>query len=251
MANTKNISMELIKEKGAIRVYPGMKVVCPKSAPNFPINLSKITPRFNNCYAIHNEIICFVSDDEVFVTPYTRITINILDSAGFCEKFFYVPFSNGDYPKSEKSKWNSLLEKANQSNKEAFNKAFTQGCISYCDDHNIGKISDTALKSCFEIPVTGVKVKLSNFEDYCYYPIVDTTSFDLSVVDYIGHYCAKDKNVIFVYRDGKTYVAKDHKIIQLLESAGFTPSCMFVPFSNGEQIIDPTLKAHWESIEIS
>jgi hypothetical protein len=54
--------------------------------------------------------------------------------------------------------------------------------------------------------------------------------------------------VVFVYRDGHTYVTKRYRIISELREAGYRETGMFVPFSNGEEILDPDLREKWESI---
>lgn len=236
------IGMDSLKE-GALKVYSGMLIVFPHLSQEEPLNISELASKFNGCYAMNNSTICFVSDNEVFVTPYTRITMRSLHSAGFREKFFYVPFSNGDYPKAELFKWNALREKARQSHAEDF----VEDCASYCDEHRIGTISEATLGNCFEMPASGVKVKHLYFED-CYYPIINSTCFDCTAASSIGHFCINNGKVVFVYRNGKTYVAKGYKILNELRAAGYTESGLFVPFSNGEQIQDCALKARWESI---
>lgn len=242
MANNIISAMDSLKE-GAVRVYSGMITVFPQFSQEEVLNISELAPKFNGCYATNNSTVCFVSDNEVFVTPYTRIAMRSLRSAGFCEKYFYVPFSNGDYPKSEQIKWESLREKARQS----YAGDFVEDCISYCDEHHIGTISDETLRNCFEMPSTGVKVKRLYFED-CYYPIINSTCFDCIAADCIGRFCTNNGKVVFVYRNGKTYVAKGYKILKELRAAGYTESGLFVPFSNGEQIQDDVLNARWESI---
>lgn len=235
------IAMDSLKEE-AVRVYTGMIAVFPQFSQEEALDISELEPKFNGCYATNNSTVCFVSDNEVFVIPNTRVTMRSLHNAGFREKYFYVPFSNWDYPKSEKFKWNSLWEKARQS----YAEDVVEDCVSYCDEHHIGTISDETLRNCFEMPSTGVKVKHLYFED-CYYPII-TTGLDCIAVDYIGHFCTNNGIVVFVYRNGKTYVAKGYGILKELRAAGYTESGLFVPFSNGEQIQDSVLKARWESI---
>lgn len=236
------IAMDFLKE-GAVRVYTGMIAIFPQFSQEEALNISELAPKFNGCYATNNSTVCFVSDNEVFVTPYTRVTMRSLHNAGFCKEYFYVPFSNGDYPKSEQFKWNSLREKARQS----YAEDFVEDCVSYCDEHHIGTISDETLRNCFEMPSTGVKVKRIYFEE-CYYPIINSACFDCTAVDRIGRFCTNNGRVVFVYRNGKTYVTKGYGILNELRAAGYTESGLFVPFSNGEQIQDPVLKARWESI---
>ena len=53
---------------------------------------------------------------------------------------------------------------------------------------------------------------------------------------------------MFVYRDGHTYVTKGYKVLQYLNDAGYREKCMFVPFSNGEEIMHDAFREKWESI---
>ena len=236
------IAMDSLKE-GAVRVYSGMIAVFPQFAQEKALDISELVPKFNGCYATNNSTVCFVSDNEVFVTPYTRVTMSSLRFEGFCKKDFYVPFSNWDYPKDEQFKWKYLCWKARQS----YEEDFAEDCVSYCDEHHIGAISEETLGNCFEMPATGVRVKHLYFET-CYYPIINSNCFDCIAADRIGHFCTNNGIVVFVYRNGKTYVAKGYKMLDELRAAGYTESDLFVPFSNGEQIQDCNLKACWESI---
>lgn len=241
MAN-KIMEMDSLK-KLAVRVYSGMIVVFPQFKQEEALNISELTPKFNGCYAVNNSTVCFCFENDVFVTPYTNAVIDSLESAGFRKKYFYVPFSNWDYPKFEQVKWNSLREKARQT----YAEEFVEECISYCDKHHIGCISDETIQKCFEMPATGVNVKHLYFED-CYYPLIRGTYLDSEAVDRIGHFCTNNGRVVFVYRDGKTYVTKGYKILDELRAAGYTQKGLFVPFSNGERILDSPLNARWESI---
>jgi len=242
MANNNIISKDSLKEE-AVRIYTGMVVVFPQFSQEEVLNVSELAPKFNGCYAMNNSTVCFVTDNEIFVTPYTRIVMRSLRSAGFRQEYFYVPFSNWDYPKSKQFRWNSLREKARQS----YEEDFTEDCVSYCDEHRIGTIREETLRNCFEMPSTGVRVKHLYFEN-CYYPIINSSCFDCVAIDNIGHFCTNNGKVVFVYRNGKTYVAKGYKILNELRAAGYTESDLFVPFSNGEQIQDSVLNARWESI---
>lgn len=244
MANTNNISMETLKKEGSVRIQPGMVAVFPQFRQEEPLNLTELAPKFNGCYATNNSTVCFVSDNEIFVTPCTHSVLLSLLSAGFREESFYVPFSNGDYPKSEKFKWLYLREKAAD---QSYADDFIEDCIAYCDTHHIGTICDETLKNCFQMPTEGVKVKRFNFQN-CYYPIINSTCLDSVALNQIGKYCTNNGRVVFVYRDGKTYVTKGYKILSELRAAGYTEFDLFVPFSNGEEILDPILKTRWESI---
>ncbi len=235
-------SMDSLKKEGAVRVYSGMTIVSPHKEG--ALDVSGLTPKFNGCYATNNSTVCFVSGNEVFVTPYTRTAMRTLRSAGFCEEYFYVPFSNGDYPKLEQFKWNALRENARQS----YKADFVSDCKAYCNDRHIYAISAETLANCFEMPEKGVwVVRYPYFKD-CYYPIINSACFDCIAADRIGHFCTNNGKVVFTYRNGKTYVTKGYKILKELRAAGYTESGFFVPFSNGEEIQDGALRKLWDSI---
>lgn len=242
MANNKNNAMETLKQE-SIRVYTGMTVVFPQFQQEELLNISGLVPKFNGCYAVNNSTVCYATNDEVYVTPYTRTNLAILRGAGFMEKHFYVPFSNWDYPKNEEVKWTMLRNNA----QAAYVADFASDCLKWCDEHHIGTLSDETLKNSFQMPTSGVKVKHLYFEE-CYYPIIQSTCLDCVAVDQLGKFCTNNGRVVFVYRDGKTYVTKGYKILSELRAAGYTEKGLFVPFSNGEEILDYALKARWDSI---
>lgn len=231
---------ELIKD--SIRVIPGMIAVYPQYSQEEVINVSEIVPKFPGRYATNNSTVAFVHDGIFYVTPYTRKAVKTLRENGLSSDYFYVPFSNGDYPKSEQFKWNALRENARQS----YEEDFVADCNRYCDEHGFGEISEETLQRCFKMPSTGVHVKHLYFED-TYYPIMNQSCLDCRCEN-LGHFCYNNGRVVFVYRDGGTYVAKGYKILEELRSAGYKEMGLFVPFSNGEQIQDPVLRAKWETL---
>lgn len=238
MANTIT-ALDSLKKNDCIRVYPGMTVVWPQLSSEENLNLSEIAPKFPNRYAMNNSTVAFVSDHEVYVTPYTRTVVSTLESSGFRSEYFYVPFSNGDYPKDENAQWVALIEKARQTRQ----LEFADECIAYCEKHHIRALSSETLANCFEMPRDGVHVKHHYFEDW-YYPVL-TSGLDTTK---IGHYCTNNGRVVFIHQDGKTYVTKGYKILDELRAAGYKETGIFVPFSNGEQIVDPVQRLCWESI---
>lgn len=161
---------------------------------------------------------------------------------GFEKKSFYVPFSNGDYPLKYQYQWNCLRNAAH----ESYKADFVADCEEYCNKHHIGAISKEIIENCFEMPEMGVQVKHIYYEDV-YYPIMNQTCLDCRC-EKLGTFCYNNGRVVFVYRNGKTYVAKGYKIIAELEAAGFSKAGLFVPFSNGETIINPALRQRWDSI---
>lgn len=236
--------MENLK-KNSIRILGNIVVCWPQYGDREEtLNMSDIASKFNGAYSVNNSTICYVHNNEVFVTPYRRTAMNTIRAAGLVEKHFYVPFSNWDYPKFQKTEWERLHAEA----REEHYRDFESDCAKWCSEHAIGELDEDTLKSCFRIPHTGVKVKHMYFEN-TYYPVCGSeTCVDCTVVDNLGRFCTNNGRVVFIYRDGHTYVAKGYGILNKLRCAGYRESGIFVPFSNGEQILDPHLANIWEQL---
>ncbi len=231
-------------EKNSIQIYSGIVVHWHNTSKDEVLDVSEVALKFPGCYATNNSTVCFVNNQgKVFVTPYTRIALQTLNDAGFKHSNFYVPFSNSDMPKKEKSFWLMLREDARQS----YKNDFVYDCNNWCDKHHIEAIRDESIKACFCMPSDGVPVKSHGFDDR-YYPICNQTCLDCTVVDRLGKYCTNNGKCVFVYRDGNTYVAKGYWIIDELRIAGYSECGLFVPFSNGEEITDLRLKSVWGAI---
>lgn len=245
MATNKTIYTieELMNE--SIRIYPGMIAVWPQfhDEENLTKYLENI-PKFNGCYATNNSTVAYIFQDQMFVTPYTNKIVETLRTSAFKESTFYVPFSNGDFPKQEHLRWKILKSKA----QEEHHKEFRNNCIRYCEKHHIGgELPQKVLNNCFEMPKEGIDVQHVYFEDH-YFPIIKYEFLDGTAAEKLGKYCCNNGRVVFVYHDGKTYVAKGYAIVQLLKSAGYQESGLFVPFSNGETIKDTFINAQWETL---
>ena len=231
-------------EKMAIKAINGMLVVWPQSNTIEGLEIAGMVPTFNGCYAVNNATVCFVNNDKVFVIPYMKEVMEILQANGFAEKHFYVPFSNWDYPKFEQKEWEDLQNEA----KEAWRNAFVDDCKEYCASKGIKAISEATLAKCFKMPENGVEVEHIYFKT-TYYPVITSTVLDCVAIDKLGTYTMNNGKVVFVYIDGKTYVAKGYKIVNELREAGYKEGELFVPFSNGEAIVDPFLQKKWDDIQ--
>ncbi len=227
----------------SIRVTPGMVAVFPQYADESIINVSEIVPKFSGCFATNNSTVAFIYNDEFYATPYTRNVMRTLRENGFREAYFYVPFSNWDYPKNYRWKWENLREKA----QESWHQDFVSDCIDYCEKKGIGKLSEEVLQKCFEMPSSGVKVTHLYFET-TYYPEINNDCLDCVAADKLGTFNTNNGRVVFVYCDGRTFVAKGYKILSELRAAGYKEAGLFVPFSNGEEIQNPVIRSIWESI---
>lgn len=222
----------------------GTAMVCwPQFGKEETIDMTGMVSKFNGRYATNNSTIAYVVDNVVFVTPYTRQAMETILEAGLVRDYFYVPFSNGDYPKYAKAKWDRLLSDA----RESYYRDFEIDCAKWCDQHRIGKLDGETMAQCFRIPRGGVPVRHTYYEDTIY-PILRESGVDCTTFDKLGRFCANNGRVVFVYRDGHTYVFRGYRIIDELRNAGYKEGGLFVPFSNGEEITDPYLASQWEKV---
>ena len=237
------MNLQELKEK-SICIHGGRITVCwPQYNEEENLDLSDMQSKFNGAFSTNNSTICYIINNEIFVTPYTRESMKTLSEAGLAEDYFYVPFSNWDYPKYEKEKWENLRAWA----RESYRRDYETDSAEWCDEHGIKELDDEILERCFRIPRVGVHVKHVYFETI-HYPACGESCVDSTVINKLGKFCSNNGRVVFIYRDGHTYVAKGYKIIDHLREAGYKEGSLFVPFSNGERIVDPILADQWEQI---
>lgn len=230
----------------SIRITNGMLVCWPQFHKEDTIEVSDLIPKFPGRFATNNSTVAFIWENNFYVVPYTGENISILKGTGLTGAYFYVPFSNWDYPVHEKARWDKILEEAEIQNE----LEFTEECEDFCDEHGFGKISDEALANCFRIPRSGFWVKhpVHLYESFMS-PVI-SGCLDCIACNNIGTFNTNNGRVVFIYRNGTTFIAKGYGIVKELIAAGYKEnSSLFVPLSNGEDIEDPYLREKWESIQ--
>lgn len=200
-------------------------------------------PNLNYTYSTNNSTIAFVEEEVLYVMPYFRKAMAVLQENRFTEKCFYVPFSNWDYPLTEKARWEELQREAH----DQHTLDFIADCNAFSDRHGFGVLDEKHMQKCFEMPISGVLVKHPYFEKK-HYPEITGTCLDCVAAEKIGHYCTNNGTTVFIYRDGKTYVTKNWEVVDALQKAGYKEGTFFVPFSNGESIEDSMYAKQWEKI---
>lgn len=193
-------------------------------------------------YCISTGIIVFIYENTFYVIPYMRTVMHLLKENGFTYYNMDIPFSNGDYPAEQKAHWENLLKMAVEQSKIDF----ISDCNDYSESHNFGNITKSLLDKCFEMPSTGVHVE-HEFGAGIYYPLIGT-SLDNVAISRLGRYCIKNGTCVFVYRNGKTYVTQDWEVVHALSLSGYVLGDLFVPFANGETIVEPVYAAKWKDI---
>ena len=207
------------------------------------LDMTDICLQFNGAYCTNNSTIAFITNEGVYVTPYTSQAMMTLLKNGFIHEQFHVPFSDGDYPKYQKEKWDRLRDAAAE--KQYFE--YETECADWCDMQGVKPLSDRRMENCYQIPRDGVSVRKFNYETV-YYPICDEPFLSYITIHKLGQFCSHNDIVVFTYRDGHTYVTKGYSIIDDLIASGYKETAVYVPFSNGETIIDPEEKVKWDRI---
>lgn len=163
-----------------------------------------------------------------------------LQSEGFRKSYFYVPFSNGDYPLAYEAQWKKLLEEQRKSLREEF----LEDCKGFCKKNGIKSIDPKLVAMCFEIPGGGL-ITHHLYGDSIVYPVLSSMCFDSTACSWMGTYATNNGTCQFVYCDGKTYVTRNWDVVEALQASGFKRKDRFVPLSNGEVPTDPRYKNIW------
>lgn len=245
MTNNSPLSLAGLKKK-ALRLYNGMVVIYPQyDEVEEELNLQGILPKFNGCYSVNNSTAIFVTKEgDAYSIPCTRKVRKTLEK-NFEEKYFFVPFSNWSYPKKEQDKWFSLVERARRERHEEF----LEDCNRFCEERGIKPLDHEIILNSLRIPETGIWVKHPYFKT-CYYPVINNDCLDCLASEKIGKYCINNGIVVFIYRDGATYVTRYSRWLEnQLIFEGYKKMDLLVPFSNGEEIENPVIKAKWISIK--
>lgn len=217
---------------GKITVARGLKVKT--------LSTTKLGSIFNRTYCVQNSVICFVDSRRVFVTPFTRKKLADLIDAGFIRAEFDVPFADGSYPANDREKWHRMKLRASGSNCQDYER----DCTEFCDRNGIGALKKATLSRCFMIPQAGVPVEYDGLKAIVL-PACKELSVDCTVLSKLGTFCERNGRVVFVYRDGHTYVTRVAPIVDELREAGYRESLLSVPFSHDEIITDPRLAQKW------
>lgn len=233
---------ESLKEIGfLVTKYPLIKA--EREGLPYQLNLTHLAEHREGEYSVNNGTVCWVMDGEIYAAPYTSELLGNLREAGFGNGYFYVPFSNGDLPYHRTSEWQELCAEANRLTRKQFEK----DSESWCNEHHIGSIDENLLGSCLKVPHGGIPVEDGGVYS-TYYPRLNETCIDIVAINCLGSYSYNAGRVVFVYRDGHTYLSKDPAIMDILEKAGYRKQDFLVPLSGPEKITDSYLRYLWDNI---
>ena len=238
LADLKRVSLGLT---GTIMLE---SVLCTE---DYPHQLAS-EPEKSFCY--NNGVLAFIADGIYYVVPHTSKANEIIRQSGFKEAYFSVICSNLDQPADPfmRARWHTLQTW----NREIREYEFIRECEQYCDEHYIESISEKLLaRYCMAMPSTGISVKyLFQEKPSRHYPAIISTFLDSNDKNKLGKYCYNNGTLVFVHRDGKTYVTKAYWLIDILTKCGYKEGNLFVPFSNGEKILEDKYHQQWEKIKV-
>ena len=229
----------------SLKVTRGVRAFAPQYNASEEIDTSWIGIEHEKSYCSNNGIVAYVYEGTFYVTPWTGEVDKILSDNGFTRRDFFVPFSNSEYPEDAalKSKWDSLKVAAERK----INEEFRKECIKEADEKGIGEIAPEFLNQCLAIPYTGLKIRSFCGEEDMVFPLNNGHFLDSNTAQKFCKYSYNNGVIIFVYRNGVTYLCKNSNIVDELDKAGYERRNMYVPLSNGEEFVDSRLQNYWAS----
>ncbi len=104
------------------------------------------------------------------------------------------------------------------------NRSFKEECLAYCEAHEFKKMDneEKRLKRCIKIPDEGIKIINKRGIVSTIYPVFseqDRRHFTPEVAAKLGRYKGINDMVIFVYRDGETYLSMWDNVLTALNMA--------------------------------
>lgn len=204
----------------------------------------------DDVYSLENDILAFVTGGVYYVMPCTKVALQLMKQYGFIKTYFRVICSEIDLPAepSQKEYWNQLQAWK----REIVEAVFADECETYCDEHQIRAIPEELLrKYCMEMPARGIRVKyVFQEKPSTHYPCIRQTHLNQATESKLGTYRFQNNTVVFIYRNGKTYVTPAYWMVSILEAFGFTKGNLFVPFCNDETILEDKYHQMWEKLKV-
>ncbi|MDR1197043.1 MAG: DUF1906 domain-containing protein [Candidatus Nomurabacteria bacterium] len=224
-------NMEELKERAfRIPLTTGIEMFWPQSGEDkqwLPQYAEKIV------YGVNNSVVAWVSD-AVYVFPYFRGITEILRKQGYKDRRIFIPFSNWDRPANAElcRQWERLcgyVISINWEDARSDARATSEA----------GDIPDEILVGMKEIPVGGIEYRFQPTGDVdTVYPLMTSPCVDGTVSPKLGVFNTNNGGIVVNSNDGRTYFGRtDCNIIQVLQSLGYKQAYVFVPFSNGEEMV--------------
>ena len=197
-------------------------------------------------YTQNNGKVAYVTNEgKTYVTPFSYEARETLKAAGYQPGSLFVPFSNGEVPVNPEiaAHWQKMCEKARELYNERITKERLRKCAILAESKGIGSLPQEAYDMSLEIPATGIPTSFMGQAG------IEVPVSDYDLKEALGLYCQNNGRVVFVDDCGKTYVTPFcPEVSQILMTAGYKEGSLYVPLSNGEEILDPELNARWHAM---
>lgn len=202
-------------------------------------------PEYARKFGWNNGKVAFITEDgSYYVTPYCFEVAEALRSEGYEDVGLYVPFSNGDVPsdKTLAATWQTLCEEARKKHDAEEQEARKERIRKMAEEKGLKDLPEEVFKMSLEIPEEGLETLWWGSEKSKTNPLQDW-----QLPEVMGIYCQNNGKVSFVAANGRMYVTPfTSEVRAMLAEAGYKEGSLYVPLSNGEQIVDPTLAAKWK-----
>ena len=190
-------------------------------------------------YCVEDETIVFVDcSTNVFVTPYTRKAVNILNGNGFSKANYFVPFQGKDFPTDYEYFWKNLQMQAVLQRDEEF----YEDCRRYSSLHGIGELNEEELLDCIRVPIEGILIKRQIWYIKLYPMILDLDTCK----NFIGNFEWRNGICYFIHFDGKTYVTTSKKIGCRLKKIGYVKGNVLYKLRKYEKTYKEIFQNRWE-----
>ncbi len=200
-----------------------------------------------NVYNCFRNAIGVLYKKEYYALPETKLYVKKLQEFGIVKADFFVFLNEDQFPMQDHmvKRWKEIISNATKQRREEFK----DDCRIWAKVHKAQPVPIEELGHCLPVPINGIRVMTEDDEfdqGEFYDPIVKYDN--PRSIDYVGSYSVYHNRVIFVDTDGTTYLAKGNHIVKVLSNLNFRLLNYFIPFRDGETIIDENLRKLWEQI---
>lgn len=199
-----------------------------------------------HAYTVNNSVIAFYERGTLYVIPYFKKAMEILEQEEYAMNDMYVPFSNSEYPLLEKDHWQALQKEA----RSVLQDEFEAECIAFSKSVlNISPIEqETIDEKCMQVPEDGIEISNPQNGEIRRFPVLTGYCCDCFVMDYLGKYSVKDGIITFVNANGKQYVSKDQQVLDILIDSGYRFRMMPAILTNGEEPAQYDIAKIWNNL---
>ena len=196
-------------------------------------------------YGTTKYYMAFISGSVMKVVPKLTIFEDILKNEGYKKVDpINIPFSVERAPLDVRRSWRQLVHYA----EKEWQVQLREKCLDLAGRLELSSF-EADLKYCIAIPPQGANVEKKNHNQEEYETIRPITVFLKDGRNLLGRYNIENGICIFVYRDGTTYLTKSKVVQENLKNGGYIRDFeMDVPFSDGGEFMNPSMKYRWENL---